>query len=54
MCEVFRNALKYILVAKWVFEFSMAACSKEDSPMLKGLNKVLLCKSQEGGSRFIA
>ena len=44
MCEVsMKDALKYVAVTKWVHEFNKDIYSTEDNPMLKGLNKVLLC-----------
>ena len=44
MCEASKkDALKYIAVTEWVHEFNMDFCSTQENPMLKGLNKVLLC-----------
>ena len=44
MCEVSKqNTLKYIAVTEWVHEFNMDIYSTQDNPMLKCLNKVLLC-----------
>ena len=39
-----RNAyLKYISMTKWVDDFNMDAYSREDNPVLKCLNRILLC-----------
>ena len=42
--EVSRNdALKDVLMTKWADEFNMDTYGREDNPMLKDLNKILLC-----------